>query len=73
VPITAPDGRVLGEFVPGLGYWVTPENMGCVKELLTNGRMIPADPSGAPLGTGGLHIKAIDSEVSGVLVVEPKE
>jgi hypothetical protein len=41
-------GRVLGEFLPGYGYWVTPENAETVAKVLADGRAYEDDPANAP-------------------------
>lgn len=40
-PIVSEGGQVLGVFLPGFGYWITPQNLSTVRKVLGDGR---ADP-----------------------------
>lgn len=63
MPILRPDGAVLGEFVPGLGYRITPENADCVQQLLADGHATLVDP----IGPGGTAITSSEAIAEGLI------
>jgi hypothetical protein len=62
-PIIGIDGRSLGWFVPGLGYWVTVENRLSVNEVLALGVAVEVSPATAPFPA--LNVSAASAEVHG--------
>lgn len=68
IPITANDSdEILGEFVPGLGYWVTPQNSGAIAALIAAGHADYDDPANAPKLPAELG--AAEGKISGFLSV----
>ena len=66
----AETGKKLGVFLPGLGYWVTPENHKSIAEVLERGHAIQEDASAAPLGgTGSIELDTAKAQVAGFLKV----
>lgn len=67
-PIIAPDGTNLGTFLPGLGYWVTPDNEAVVAKVLGDGRAYEVDADNAPLNM--IRIGAMEGKITGSMSVE---
>lgn len=68
-PIMRLDGVQLGLFLPGLGYWVTPQNIDTAYKVLAEGRariVEPASQAGLVIGAGG-------GEVAGAVEIRPEE
>ena len=65
--IMTSDGRSLGWFMAGLGYWVTPENCLTVEKVLDNGSAVLTDPATAPFAP--MNISTEPSEVSGSVTI----
>lgn len=66
--IITSDGAFLGRFMPGLGYWVTPENAHTCKKVLQDKRARLVDPSTAPLF--GMNVEGGPGNVSGSISIE---
>lgn len=60
-------GEVLGEFVPGLGYWVTDVNVKSINLLLQSGYASYDDPANAPQLPADL--RASEGQLAGFLKV----
>lgn len=66
--IVTKDGAFLGRFMPGLGYWVTPENAHTCKKVLEDGRAKEVGAETAPLM--GLNVAGGPGNVSGSISIE---
>lgn len=70
-PIETDTGQVLGTFLPGLGYWVTPENGGAVERVLAAGMADYEEASDAPFDSkGSLKLFAAEGQLAGFLEVK---
>jgi hypothetical protein len=61
-------GAILGEFLPGLGYWITPQNLESAAKVLKDGRAYLDDPKNAPFQPG-THLGAGKARVQGRLTI----
>lgn len=67
--IITTDDRYLGKMLPGLGYWVTPDNLPVVTRLLDAGHAVEDEPSKAPL-VPGMSVRSIDALMQGNVEVQ---
>lgn len=67
-PIIDPDGNNLGTMLPGLGYWVTPQNEAICRKVIEDGRAVEESEMDAPLNQ--VQIGALEGQVSGSVRIE---
>lgn len=65
--IITSDGRNLGRFIAGHGYWVTEMNLLTVEKVLKDGRAKEVDPATAPY-----LIAAWSGKISGSVTIGKK-
>lgn len=69
-PIITQDGRRLGTFLPGHGYWITPQNEAICRKVIEDGRAIEVDETHSPFNKAGIKIGAQDGMVLGSISIE---
>lgn len=69
-PIISPEGRRLGTFLAGLGYWITPENQHVARKVIEDGRAIEAYEEDAPLNKAGIELGRGEGKVRGSVSLE---
>ena len=69
-PIIAPDGRNLGTFIPGFGYWITTQNEAICRKVIEDGRAIEVDETHSPFNKAGIKIGAQDGMILGSVSVK---
>jgi hypothetical protein len=69
-PIIDPEGRSLGTFLPGFGYWITPQNEAICRKVIEDGRAIEVDENSSPFNKAGLKIGAQDGLVTGSVTIQ---
>lgn len=69
-PIITEDGRRLGNFLPGFGYWITPQNEAICRKVIEDGRAIEVDENHSPFNKAGIKIGAQDGMVLGSITIE---